>query len=145
MTPAVRSFKTAVDQGDDDGQCNYGACLDKGTGIAANVAEAARYSKMAADQGYADSQCRCGASLEYATGVAKNVAEAARYYKMAADQGSAQPCYSTDLVGRARKEHELQIEMSKQMINRGAADENGMPDIVSHWVLCLMSIHGSQA
>jgi TPR repeat protein len=46
----ARYFKMAADQDNLFDQSCYGSCLEKGEGVAKNVAEAARYYKMAADQ-----------------------------------------------------------------------------------------------
>ena len=61
----------------------------EGTGVAKDLAEAARLYRLAADQGFARGRSNLGRMYENGTGVSKDLAEAARLYRLAADQGDA--------------------------------------------------------
>lgn len=85
---AAKLYKAAADQGCAAAQCNLGEhcfccytvlqsyvlliacmninagiCLEYGTGVAINEAEAVKLYKLAAEQGYADAQCYLGNSF----------------------------------------------------------------------------------
>jgi TPR repeat protein len=49
-------FKLSADQGNADGQCNYGCCLEHGRCIEKDLKLAAYYFKLSADQGNAGGQ-----------------------------------------------------------------------------------------
>lgn len=76
----------AADQGNMEGQWNYGTCLLNGTRVPPDHAEGARYLKLAADQGYADAQPDYVKCLLDGKGVPLNVKRDMRYLTMAVNQ-----------------------------------------------------------
>lgn len=91
-------FRKAADQGHEEGQCNLGLMILRGTGVRQDSTEAARWLVKAAEQGNADAQFTLGQiydgewaseNNEAGTDVAPDPSVAEKWYRMAADQGHA--------------------------------------------------------
>src|SRR5665647_1088542 len=71
--------------GDADAQLHTGNLFFKGTEVAQDYAEAAKWYRLAARQGRAQAQFNLGMMYDTGLGVAQNHPEAARWYRLAAD------------------------------------------------------------
>jgi TPR repeat protein len=87
---ALRLFRLAAEQGDEDALYNVGVFHQSGTaGVTKDEREAVKLYRLAANRGHPLAQVNLGWCLECGVGVEKNVREAVELYKAAADQGNA--------------------------------------------------------
>ena len=87
-TSRINRWYEAAQQGFVVGQYLYGLCLNYGTGIKQDLAQAAQWLKKAADQNHPDAQNRLGVMYQEGKGVAVNFELAANLYRMSAEQGN---------------------------------------------------------
>ena len=79
-------------------QANLAVMYARGTGVAQDDAEAARWLRLAATQGNAMAQCNLGLMCTNGIGVAQDPAEAWQWYRLAADQGHAAAQYNLGVM-----------------------------------------------
>jgi TPR repeat protein len=85
---AMRLYRIAADQGNDDGEFNVGDFYMNGQGgVAKDYAEAMRWFRKAADQGNAAAQNNIGVLYANGHGVTEDHVEAAKWFRMSAEQG----------------------------------------------------------
>ena len=86
---AVAAFRQAIALQPDypEAQFNLAQLYDRGRGVPADPAEAARLYRAAADQGHAGAQVNLGRLYRDGRGVARDDAAAAGWYQRAADRG----------------------------------------------------------
>ena len=89
LEEAVAAFREALALQPDypEAQFNLAQLYDRGRGVAADPAEAARLYRAAAEQGHAGAQVNLGGMFRDGRGVDRDDAEAARWYRRAAEQG----------------------------------------------------------
>ena len=76
-------FGKAAEQGLAVSQYHYGRCLEVGTGVKRNYAEAALWYQKAADQGIPEAMRRLGFMYKKGRGVSADLAESQRWYQLA--------------------------------------------------------------
>jgi TPR repeat protein len=81
---AVEYYKLSADQGNSDGQNNFGRCLENGFEIEKNLIRAAEYYKLSVDQRNSDGRDIFGRCLENGFGIEKDLICAINYYKLLA-------------------------------------------------------------
>ena len=86
---AVAAFREALELQPDypEAQFNLAQLYDRGRGVAADPAEAARRYRAAAEQEHAGAQVNLGGMFRDGRGVDRDDAEAARWYRRAAERG----------------------------------------------------------
>ena len=89
LEEAVAAFREALALQPDypEAQFNLAQLYDRGRGVAADPAEAARLYRAAAEQEHAGAQVNLGGMFRDGRGVDRDDAEAARWYRRAAEQG----------------------------------------------------------
>ena len=81
----IARWKEAALEGHAVGQHLYGRCLDWGTGITVNSAEAVTWYRRSADQGHAMAMYSMGGMYETGRGVAKDAVQAVAWYRKSAE------------------------------------------------------------
>ncbi len=119
---AIKWFRRAAEQGDDDAQFVLGVWYDEGRRVPSNFAEALKWYRLAAEQGNAGAQLNLGVMYAHGKGIPRNNAEAAKWYRLAADQGLAN---AEDALGSLYFLGEGVPKSSSQAVKwfRQAADE----------------------
>lgn len=84
---SVRLYRNAAERGNALAMHNLAACLEDGTGIKENQAEAAQWYQSAAERGYPPSMNRLGVLHENGQGVPQDYQIAFRWYQQAAEKG----------------------------------------------------------
>jgi TPR repeat protein len=82
----LSSWRVSALRGSPQGQFLLGCCFDKGSVLAEDPTEAARWYRKAAEQGVAIAQYTLGIAFEIGRGVGKDKNEAFRWYRKAAEQ-----------------------------------------------------------
>lgn len=85
-TTALTELTTSSEAGDARAQVLLGSMYRQGLGVAADLAQAARWFRSAADQGLPQAQYSLGTLYRKGIGVQRDAAEAAKWYRKAADQ-----------------------------------------------------------
>lgn len=86
---AVKSFKTAADQGNAMAQYNLGLMYAKGEGLAQDYQQALFWLRKAAEQGVALAAYNLAVMHDNGLGVARDYPQAITWYRKAAEQGVA--------------------------------------------------------
>ncbi len=81
---AVRWYRMAAEQGNANGQFNFGVMYHDGRVVPQDYAEAVRWYRMAAEQGNADAQFNLGYMYRHGQGVPQDFVEAHMWYNLAA-------------------------------------------------------------
>jgi len=84
---ALRWFRAAAKQGEDNAQYFLGEMYYTGDGVAQNFADAAIWFTKAAEQGHLNAQCYLGEMYKDGIGVNQDYAEAFRWLSESAAQG----------------------------------------------------------
>src|ERR1039457_3954197 len=84
----ITKIREGAEAGNADAQLQLGFAYYKGTGVAQDDAEAARWFRKAADAGDATAQFSLGLAYNSGRGVSKDFVEAMRWYRKAADAGN---------------------------------------------------------
>lgn len=87
--PAINQWWVPAHRGDAEAQYNLGLLHGSGTGIAQNLAEAAKWYRRAAEQGHDKAQAMLGVLYSSGQGVVQSHTEAIKWWRRAADQGNA--------------------------------------------------------
>ena len=102
-----------------------GLAYEHGTGVSADIEQAAHWYRVAADQGYAPAQINIGKLYQLGKGVERNAQLAADYYRSAADQGYATANYN---LGQLYADGEgVQRDGQMAVLNYAIAAIDGMP------------------
>jgi hypothetical protein len=83
---AAEYYRLSAEQGNSDGQDNFGFCLFHGRGVAQDLIRAAEYYRLSAEQGNSSGQNHFGLCLATGRGVAQDLIRAAEYYRLSAEQ-----------------------------------------------------------
>lgn len=86
---ALKKWWPLAHQGDAQAQYELGLLYGTGTGVALDLAQAARWHKQAAAQGHDRAQAMLGLFYNTGQGVPKNQAEAIKWWEKSAAQGNA--------------------------------------------------------
>jgi len=86
---AVDLLAPLAERGDAQAALRLGMAYERGRGVAADAAAAARWYRVAADAGEVDALYNLGAIHAGGVGAARDVAEAVRWFRRAADQRDA--------------------------------------------------------
>ena len=84
---ALRKFKIAAAQGNENAQFAIGYMYNTGQGVVQNYEEAVRWYRMAAAKGDTVAQYNLGVKYTTGQGVVQNYAEAARWFRLATAKG----------------------------------------------------------
>lgn len=97
---AVRWFRAAAEQGDDDAQTNLGIMYVSGRGVPQNHAAAVRWYRAAAVQGNARAQNNLAIQYGIGLGVPKNLVNAHMWANLAAAQGNSLAAETREQIAR---------------------------------------------
>jgi TPR repeat protein len=86
LIEAIKWYRKAAIQGNEDAQFNLGSCYYSGVGGTRYLGEAANWFRKAADQGHVGAQFILGLCYANGQGVAQDQAEAVKWYHKAAEQ-----------------------------------------------------------
>jgi hypothetical protein len=90
---ALRWYKAAADQNDQEGLYNLGICYEQGEGTPTDMARAAECYEKAAQLGFAKAQYNYGVFLREGRGIPQNVGKAVEWFQKAAAQDDAPALY----------------------------------------------------
>lgn len=143
-TKAVKWYKKAAKQGDDNAQRRLGWCYAYGKGVKEDYEKAFEWYEKSAVQGNAEAQIGLGLCYNYGRGVKQDYAKAFEWYKKAAEQCCGNViqytvgyCYEEGLGVRQdydkalewyRKSAELGNENAKEAVERIINDPNYYED-----------------
>lgn len=95
---AVDCFRRAAEQGDAEGQLNYGAMFFLGKGVEQNYKTAFEWILKSANNGNIDGQNDLGYLYENGFGIDQNYNKALEWYKKASDNGSGSASQSIAML-----------------------------------------------
>ena len=97
---AVKWFRKAADQGDDDAQFNLGVMYENGWGVTQSYTESIKWYTRAAEQGDADAQFNLGAMYAKGHGISQNYVHAYMWFMLSATNGENYVRVCMDIIIR---------------------------------------------
>lgn len=94
FSEAVSYYRISAEEGDPEGQYNYGLSYYNGNGVNQDYNEALKWFRLAADQGNNKAQFNIGLSYYYGEGVIQDFVEAVKWFRLSAEQGNDKAQYA---------------------------------------------------
>ncbi len=110
---AMRWYKKAAEQGDDQAQFNLGVMYKDGQGVPQDHTAAAKWYRKAAEQGLADGLDKLGFLYGNGLGVAQDYIQAHMWWNLAAAQGNKISAKNRNIV--AKRMTPADISKAKKM------------------------------
>ena len=124
---AVKWFRKAAWEGDDNAQYSLGYCYAEGHGVQQDYEEAVKWYRLAAEHGNVSAQNNLGVCYANGHGVTQNDEKAAKWYRKAAERGNSKAqsnlaFYYLDGKGGLPQDYEEAVKWFRKSAKQGLAN-----------------------